>query len=217
MTDAAYVVEVEALANERFAAVGGSVLAALAESGLSPRRASNVISWFIVAQLALGPWRSRGEVRPVALAQRMGVSRWTEWRARRDAAVAGVMRDWSLPDPEARGYGRGAVRVVELAFVRTRAVTQKVTAQKEERASRAARRRQERENIRGQRVGSDSARSTGIPAVASDRSVATPVAPLAFGELRSPAAMQIWTLIESVQNRGRISGEDATAPRPPPA
>ena len=164
MTDAAYAVEVEALANERFAAVGGSVLAALAESGLSPRRASNVISWFIVAQLALGPWRSRGEVRPVALAQRMGVSRWTEWRARRDAVLAGVVRDWSLPDPEARGYGRGAVRVVELAFVRTRAVTQKVTAQKEERASRAERRRQERERTQGPARRSRLERdSTGIP------------------------------------------------------
>jgi hypothetical protein len=217
VTDAAYAVEVEALANERFAAVGGSVLAALADSGLSPRRASNVISWFIVAQLALGPWRSRGEVRPIALAQRMGVSRWTEWRARRDAILAGVVRDWSLPDPEARGYGRGAVRVVELAFVRTRAVTQTVTAQKEERASRAARRRQEREKIRGQRVDPDPAQSTGLPAAASERSVAAPVAPLAFRELRSPAATRIWALIEGVQNRGRTCGEDATAPRPPPA
>ena len=134
MTDLGYAAEVEVLANERFAAVGGALLAALAESGLSARRVSNVLSWFVVAQLALGPWRSRGEVRPVALAERMGVSRWTEWRARRDAVSAGVIRDWSLPDPEARGYGRGAVRVVELAFVRTRAVTQKVAAIKEERA-----------------------------------------------------------------------------------
>ena len=99
------------LANECFAAVGGAMLAALAESGLSARRVANVLSWFVVTQLSLGPWRSRGEVRPAALAERMGVSRWTEWRARRDAASAGVMRDWSFPDPEARDYGRGAVRV----------------------------------------------------------------------------------------------------------
>lgn len=217
MTDIAHAIEVEALANERFAAVGGSVLAALAESDLSPRRAANVISWFIVAQLALGPWRSRGEVRPNALAQRMGVSRWTEWRARRDAALAGVVRDWSLPDPEARGYGRGAVRVVELAFVRTRAVTRMVTAQKEERASRVARRREERERSRGQRVGPEPARSTRVPAAASEHSMAAPAAPLAFGDLRSPAASRIWTLIEGVQGRGRSGGEDGTAPRPPPA
>ena len=148
MTDLGYAAEVEVLANERFAAVGGALLAALAESGLSARRCANVLSWFVVAQLALGPWRSRGEVRPAALAERMGVSRWTEWRARRDAASAGVIHDWSLPDPEARGYGRGAVRVVELAFVRTRAVTQKVAAIKEERASRAERRRAERARAR---------------------------------------------------------------------
>ena len=119
-------IEVEALANERFAPVGETMLAALAESGLSARRVANVISWFIVAQLALGPWRSRGEVRPAELARAMGVSRWTEWRTRLDAARAGLVRDWTLPDPEARGYGRGAVRVLELAFVRTRDVTKRV-------------------------------------------------------------------------------------------
>jgi hypothetical protein len=31
----------------------------------------------------------------------MGVSRWTEWRTRLDAAHAGLVRDWTLPDPEA--------------------------------------------------------------------------------------------------------------------
>ncbi len=216
VTDAAYAIEVEALANERFAAVGGSVLAALAESGLSPRRASNVVCWFIVAQLALGPWRSRGEVRPAGLAQKMGVSRWTEWRARRDAVAAGVVRDWSLPDPEARGYGRGAVRVLELAFVRTRAVTQKVAAQKAGRASRAERRRQERERTRGPRVGADSPNSTRVPAVASEPLTSPPDTPLDFGDLRSPAATQIWTLIERVQDRGPAVGEDAPRPHPPP-
>ena len=217
MTDIADATEVEALANERFAAVGGSALAALAESGLSPRRVANVISWFIVAQLALGPWRSRGEVRPMVLAQGMGVSRWTEWRARRDAVTAGVVRDWSLPDPEARGYGRGAVRVVELAFVRTRAVTQKVAAQKEERASRAERRRQERERTRGQRAGADPTDSPRVSAAAPEPPMPPLAAPLTLGDLQSPAATRIWTLIERVQNRGRAGGEDATRPRPPPA
>ncbi len=42
MTDAACAPEIEVLAGERFAAVGGAVLAALAESGLSGRRAANV-------------------------------------------------------------------------------------------------------------------------------------------------------------------------------
>lgn len=88
MTDLGYATEVEVLANERFAAVGGVLLAALAESGPSARRCANVLNWFVVAQLALAPWRSRGEVRPAALAARMGVSRWTKWRARRDAATS---------------------------------------------------------------------------------------------------------------------------------
>ena len=136
--------EVEALATERFAAVGHTVLVALADSGLSGRRVANVVSWFTVAELALGPWRNRGEVRPAELARAMGVSRWTEWRTRLDAARAGLVRDWTLPDPEARGYGRGAVGVLELAFVRTREVTKRVAANKEEKASRAERRREAR-------------------------------------------------------------------------
>ena len=97
MSDAARALEVEALADERFAAVGQTVLAALAESGLSGRRVANVVSWFIVAQLALGPWRSRGEVRPAELARAMGVSRWTEWRTRLDAARAGLVRENADP------------------------------------------------------------------------------------------------------------------------
>ena len=142
---------------------------------------------------------------------------WTEWRARRDAELAGVVRDWSLPDPEARGYGRGAVRVVELAFVRTRAVTQKVAAQKEERASRAERRRQERERTRGQRAGADPTDSPRVSAAAPEPPMPPLAAPLTLGDLQSPAATRIWTLIERVQNRGRAGGEDATRPRPPPA
>ncbi len=209
MTDAGYAAEVEILANERFAAVGGALLAALAESGLSARRAANVLSWFVVAQLALGPWRSRGEVRPAALAARMGVSRWTEWRARRDAVTAGVIRDWSLPDPEARGYGRGAVRVVELAFVRTRAVTQKVAAIKEERASRAERRRAER--ARG-RVARQTDR-VGDPATSASHDMRrdeAPTAPLTPGELTGPAAAQLWSMLQRVQARAGRAG-----PAPP--
>ncbi|WP_217922024.1 hypothetical protein [Miltoncostaea oceani] len=208
MTDAGYAAEVEILANERFAAVGGALLAALAESGLSARRAANVLNWFVVAQLALGPWRSRGEVRPAALAERMGVSRWTEWRARRDATAAGVIRDWSLPDPEARGYGRGAVRVVELAFVRTRAVTQKVAAMKEERASRAARRRLARQQARQHAA----TRSASRPADPDDTHT-LPVRPV---DLTSPVAGRLWELLERVQP----IPSDATGSspsRPPPA
>jgi hypothetical protein len=191
VTDARYAAEVEVLANERFAAVGGAVLAALAESGLSARRAANVLSWFVVAQLALGPWRSRGEVRPAALAARMNVSRWTEWRTRRDAVSAGVIRDWSLPDPEARGYGRGAVRVVELAFVRTRAVTQKVAAIREQRASRAERRREAR------RLAKEQVAPSPIPRVAAPASAVE--APLRPGDLTSPVAERLRELLRRVQ------------------
>ena len=137
MSDAARALEVEALAGERFAAVGQTALAALAESGLSGRRVANVVSWFVVAQLALGPWRSRGEVRPAELARAMGVSCWTEWRTRLDAARAGLIRDWDLPDPEARGYGRGPVWVLE-----------RVAAKKQEEASRAEPRRRARTRAR---------------------------------------------------------------------
>jgi hypothetical protein len=117
-------------------------------SGLNGRRVANVISWFIVAQLALGPWRSRGEVRPAELAGAMGVSCWTDWRTRLDAARAGLVWDCTLPDPETRGYGRGAVRVLELAFVRTREVTKRVVANREEKASRAERRRKARQEAK---------------------------------------------------------------------
>jgi hypothetical protein len=58
----------------------------------------------------------------------MGVSRWTEWRTRLDTARAGLVRDRTLPNPKARGYGRCAVRVPELAFVRTCEVIQRVAA-----------------------------------------------------------------------------------------
>lgn len=211
MTDLGYATEVEVLANERFAAVGGALLAALAESGLSARRCANVLSWFVVAQLALGPWRSRGEVRPAALAERMGVSRWTEWRARRDAVAAGVIRGWSLPDPEARGYGRGAVRVVELAFVRTRAVTQKVAAIKEERASRAERRRAERACAKVARQTDRFVHAAGSTShVARTDEVST--VPLTAGELTGPAAGQLWSMLQRVQARASRAGPD-----PPPS
>ena len=209
MTGTGYAAEVEVLASERFAAVGGALLAALSESGLSARRAANVMSWFVVAQLALGPWRARGEVRPAALAARMGVSRWTEWRARRDAASAGVIRDWSLPDPEARGYGRGAVRVVELAFVRTRSVTQKVAAIKEERATRAERRRAERARAKATlKVDQVVHAATSTAHVARADEVST--APLAPGDLTGPAAGQLWSMLQRVQARAGRAG-----PAPP--
>jgi hypothetical protein len=216
VSDAARALETEALANERFAAVGGSVLTALAESGLSSRRVANVISWFIVAQLALGPWRSRGEVRPAGLAERMGVSRWTEWRARRDAVTAGVVRDWSLPDPEARGYGRGAVRVVELAFVRTRAVTQKVAAQRADRQSRAERRREERARLKAELAAQAPTDASPVDPSAAEHAVTPAVEPVRFAELTSPAAARLWPLIERIQARHRIEREGAPRAHSPP-
>jgi hypothetical protein len=219
LTDIAHAGEVESLANERFAAVGGTVLAAPAESGLSARRVANVISWFVVAQLALGPWRSRGEVRPAGLAGTMGVSRWTEWRARRDAVRAGVVRAWSLPDPEARGYGRGAVRVVELAFVRTRAVTQKVAAQREERATRAERRRGERARVKAERAVHATAARTDVSPVnpsGAEHRVTRAVEPVTFAELTSPAAARLWPLIERIQARHSIERQGAPQAHPPP-
>jgi hypothetical protein len=207
--------EVEALASERFAAVGETVLAALAGSGLSARRTANVISWFIVAQLALGPWHSRGEVRPKLLAKRLGVSRWSEWRTRRDALRAGVVRDWTLPEDEARGYGRGAVRVLELAFVRTRAVTQRVAAAKDERASRAERRRAERERLRRERaVQAGSPSKTPSAAQRGDAAQVTQ-GQLTAAELVSPVAGQLWGLIERAQARIAARDSSPSRSRPP--
>jgi hypothetical protein len=217
VNDVAHTAGVEALANERFVAVGGALLAALASSGLSARRAANVLSWFVVAQLALGPWRSRGEVCPAGLARRMGVSRWTEWRARGDAVLAGVVRDWSLPDPEARGYGRGAVRVVELAFVRTRAVTQKVAAQKAERVTRAERRRAERARARAARASVAAEVSTPNVDERQDESGhhGSVVAPLTLEELTSPVAGQLWSMFQRVQACSQFAVRGS--PESPPA
>lgn len=208
MSDAARALEVEALAGERFAAVGQTALAALAESSLSGRRVANVVSWFIVAQLALGPWRSRGEVRPAELARAMGVSRWTEWRTRLDAARAGLLRDWTLPDPEARGYGRGAVRILELAFVRTREVTKRVVANREEKASRAERRREARRKAKEADLVATSA-----PPAATDRG---PTVEIRREDLTSPVASRLWELLDRVQPLA--AGRAAARPRahPPP-
>ena len=161
-----------------------------------------------MAQLALGPWRSRGEVRPAELARAMGVSRWTEWRTRLDAARAGLVRDWTLPDPEARGYGRGAVRVLELAFVRTREVTQRVAANREEKASRAERRRQARRRAK------EASRAV-TPATAAE-APATPSAPVRREELTSPAAGRLWEMLHRLQPAPE-SGGPALPPLAPTA
>lgn len=208
MTDAARALQIEALAGERFAAVGQTVLAVLAESGLSGRRIANVMSWFIVAQLTLGPWRDRGEVRPAELARAMGVSRWTEWRTRLDAVRVGLIRDWTLPDPEARGYGRGAVRVLDLAFVRTREVTKRVVANREEKASRAERRREER------RQGKEASRAVMQPAPAEGPT--RPSTPVRREDLTSPVADRLWEMVHRLQPAA--DPPDPTRPRshPPP-
>ena len=210
VNDLAYAPEVEILANERFAAVGGAVLAALAESGLSARRAANVLSWFVVAQLALGPWRSRGEVRPAALAARMRVSRWTEWRARRDAVAAGVVRDWTLPDPEARGYGRGR-RPGGRARLCTHPAPrpEKWRPSQEERASRAQRRREARSRAkRGTRVATQA-----TPTV---ESAAAPTPPVRREELTSPAAGRLWEMVRHLQPTPAANGSPLPRSHPPP-
>ena len=209
MSDAARALEVEALAGERFAAVGQTVLAVLAESGLSGRRVANIVTWVVVAQLALGPWRSRGEVRPAELAKGMGVSRWTEWRTRLEAVRLGLLRDWTLPDPEARGYGRGAVRVLELAFVRTREVTQRVVANKQEKASRAERRREARK--RAKEASRVVASATPAPEPAE-----TPSAPVRREELTSPAAGQLWEMLRRLQPAAELGDPPLPRSHPPP-
>ncbi|MGD9734765.1 MAG: hypothetical protein AB7V58_04035 [Solirubrobacterales bacterium] len=209
MSDAARALEAEALAGERFAAVGQTVLAVLAESGLSGRRVANVLAWVIVAQLALGPWRSRGEVRPAALAKSMGVSRWTEWRTRLDAVRIGLIRDWTLPDPEARGYGRGAVRVLDLAFVRTREVTKRVVANREEKASRAERRREARRQAK-------EANRVVAPPTPAALPVAIPSAPVRREDLTSPAAGQLWEMLQRVQPAAELAASPRPRSHPPP-
>jgi hypothetical protein len=208
VSDAAHTLEIDALASERFAAVGQTVLAALGESGLSGRRVANVVSWFIVAQLALGPWRDRGEVRPAELARAMGVSRWTEWRTRLDAVRVGLVRDWTLPDPEARGYGRGAVRVLDLAFVRTREVTKRVVANRDERASRAERRREVRRRAK------EASRAVTSPPVA--RPPAPASSPVRREELTSPNAGRLWEMLRRLQPAAEPDSSSPPHPHPPP-
>ena len=146
------------------------------------------------------------------------MSRWTEWRARRDAESAGVVRDWSLPDPEALGYGRGAVRVVELAFVRTRAVTQKVVARKHERATRAERRREERLRQKAERAGKGPAAPSGVSGGSADHEgrAGVAVGPVTLEELTSPAAGRLWPLIERIQALHAVEGRVTPDPHPPP-
>jgi hypothetical protein len=118
----------------------------------------------------------------------MGVSRWTEWRTRLDAARAGLVRDWALPDPEARGYGRGSVRVLELAFVRTREVTRRVAANREEKASRAERRREAR-----RRAKQPDLAATSVPPAASS---STHAVEITREDLTSLAASRLWELLD---------------------
>lgn len=113
-------------------------------------------------------------------------------RARGDATRAGLVRDWTLPEPEARGYGRGAVRVLDLAFVRTREVTNRVAANREEKASRAERRREARRRAK------DASRVE-APATPAAELVATPSAPVRREELISPAAGRLWEMLHRLQ------------------
>ena len=161
-----------------------------------------------MAQLALGPWRDRGEVRPAELARAMGVSRWTEWRTRLDAARAGLVRDWTLPDPEARGYGRGAVRVLDLAFVRTRQVTQRVAANREEKASRAERRREAR------RQAKEASRPAARTVAAEPPAVQGP--PVRREELTSPAAGRLWEMLHRLQPAPEPAAAPLLRSHPPP-
>jgi hypothetical protein len=140
----------------------------------------------------------------------MGVSRWTEWRTRVDAVRAGLVRDWTLPDPEARGYGRGAVRVLELAFVRTREVTKRVVANRDERASRAERRRAER-----QRAKEAEAAQTARPLPPPDETAAVSRA-VTREELTSPAAARLWEMLERVRPPTARRALAADRVQPPP-
>jgi hypothetical protein len=138
----------------------------------------------------------------------MGVSRWTEWRTRLDAARAGLVRDWTLPDPEARGYGRGAVRLLELAFVRTREVTKRVAANREERASRAERRREARRRMKEASLVVTPRASAEVPAA--------PSTPVRREDLTSPAAGRLWEMLHRLQPSPAPDGPALPRPHPPP-
>ena len=134
---------------------------------------------------------------------------WTEWRTRRDAARAGLVRDWALPDPEARGYGRGAMRVLELAYVRTREVTKRVAAAREEKASRAERRREARRQAKD-------VRREAPPAAAPAQSPTSRNARVAREDLTSPAAGRLWEMLRRVQSAPVSDGPALARARPPP-
>ena len=122
---------------------------------------------------------------------------------------AGLVRDWTLPEPEARGYGRGAVRVLDLALVRTRAVTKRVVANREEKASRAERRREARRRAKeASRVVRPVAIQTAPPV--------TPSAPVRREDLTSPAAEQLWKMLQRLQPAPEPSAAALPRPHPPP-
>ncbi len=118
------------------------------------------------------------------------------------------MRDWTLPDPEARGYGRGAVRVLELAFVRTREVTRRVAANREEKASRAERRRDAQAG-----KGSD---PTGDAGGRPAESPVAPSAPVRREELISPAAERLWGMLHRIHATAARDSPPPPRSHPPP-
>jgi hypothetical protein len=136
----------------------------------------------------------------------MGVSRWTEWRTRLDAMRAGLVRDWTLPDPEARGYGRGAVRVLELAYVRTREVTKRVAANRQENASRAERRREARRQAK-------EARRAAMPTTTPAESPSS--AQVRREDLTSPVAGRLWEMLRTVQSVPASDGPALAHAHPP--
>jgi hypothetical protein len=83
------------------------------------------------------------------------------------------------------------VRVLELAFVRTRQVTQRVAVNREEKASRAERRREARRRA--------TVEGRAAPPAAGVEPDATPSAPLAADELTSPVAARLWELLHRLQ------------------
>ena len=92
-----------------------------------------------------------------------------------------------------------------------------VAAQKEERASRAERRRRERARAKAERAppaNAAPADASPLYPSAAGHAVTAAVEPVRFAELTSPAAARLWPLIERIQARHHV--ERAPKTHPPP-
>jgi biotin carboxyl carrier protein len=101
------------------------------------------------------------------------------------------------------------VRVLELAFVRTREFTKRVAANREEKVSRAERRREARRQAK-------EARRAATPTASPAQSLTLSNAQVRREDLTSPAAGRLWEMLRRVQSAPAPDGPAPARAHPPP-